>query len=69
MKLNPHEIGTPLWDKLARHHADKLTKLRARIEQPRISEAERIELAWRIYAIKDFLALAEPAQKTETDAV
>ena len=67
MALNPQEIGTPLWQKLKELHELTLVKWRRRLENPRITEAERIELAWKIYTIKDFLALGEPERKQETD--
>ena len=69
MSLSPFETATPLWAKLVEIHEAKLAKLRARIENPRIGEPERIELAWRIHAIKEFLALANPpAPNTGADA-
>lgn len=63
MKLVAHEIATPLWTKLVEYHTPKLAALRARLENPRMPEVERIELCWQIKFIKDFLALAEPEQK------
>lgn len=63
MKLSSHEIATPLWQKLEAHYTPELAKLRARAENPRLPEAERIELLWQIHFIKNFLALAEPEQK------
>ena len=68
MKLSPHEVNQPLWSKLTSHYEPILAKHRARIENPRIKEEERIELAWRIAGIKELLALAEPEQKQQTDA-
>ena len=65
MKLTPHEIALPLWNKLTEHYTPILAKYRARIENPRITEADRIELAWRIAGIKDFLNLATPEEKKE----
>ena len=67
MKLNPAEIGSPLWQKLVEHHEEKLAKYRGRIENPRILEAERIELAWKIFMIKEFLSLGT-AEETVADA-
>lgn len=63
MKLTPYETNTPLWAKLVEHYTPILTKYRARIENPRIAETERIELAWKIASIKDLLALAEPERE------
>jgi len=68
MKLSPHEVATPLWTKLTEYHEAELVGLRARIENPRITEAERIQLAWTIHAIKKFLSLATPETEQETDA-
>ena len=63
MKLNPAEIGTPLWGKLVMHYEPQLVTLRARLENPATTAEVRVDLCWRIKAIKDFLALAEPEQK------
>lgn len=63
MKLNPHEINTSVWQKIAEHYTPILAKYRARIENPRIEEKERIELAWKIAGIKELLAMAEPEQE------
>ena len=68
MKLTPYEIGQPLWQKLVEHHEEKLAKYRARIENPRILEAERLELAWKILVTKEFLSLGKPAEETVADA-
>lgn len=68
MKLTPHETNTPLWVKLSEYYATKLAKYRSRIEQPRITEAERVQLAWQIQGIKELLELAEPDREAETDA-
>lgn len=59
MKLTPHEINTAVWQKIDDHYKPILAKYRARIEQPRIEEKERIELAWKIAGVKELLALAE----------
>ena len=64
MKLNQHEIATPLWDKLSNHYGAELQSLRARAENPILPQDERQGLLWRIYEIKKFLELAElPAPK------
>lgn len=60
MKLNPHEINTSVWQKIEAHYTPILAKYRTRIENPRIEEKERIELAWKIASVKELLALAEP---------
>lgn len=66
--LNPAEVGSPLWQKLVAHHDAELVKLRARIENPRITETERVELAWKIHTIKKFLSLGNPVAETVADA-
>lgn len=68
MILAPHETATPLWQKLVAIHEAKLVKLRARIENPRIGEPERTELAWKIFSIKEFLAMGKPAPEPGADA-
>jgi len=68
MKLAAHEIATPLWTKLVEYYTAKLAKLRARAENPRLPEKDRVELLWQIEFIKDFLALAEPEQKKVSGA-
>ena len=68
MKLAPHEIATPLWTKLVEHHAPLLAKYRMRLENPHLAESERIQLCWRIAAIKDFLELGQPAKEKVTSA-
>ena len=63
MKLSQHEIQTPLWAKLVEHHNEELRRMRARAEHPLCPNEERMGLLWRIYQIKEFLALAEPERK------
>lgn len=63
MKLSKHEINTPLWQRLVEHYEPQLATLRARLENPATTDKDRVDLCWRIKAIKDFLALAEPEQK------
>lgn len=64
MKLSQHEASTPLWGKIEKHYSAELTRYRARIENPRIEEKERIELAWKIAVIKGLLASASEEQKS-----
>ena len=61
--LAPHESGSPLWQKIEAHIKFRLIKHRARIENPRITEAERMQLAWQIATIKEFLAMGNPARE------
>lgn len=68
MKLAPHEIATPLWQKISEHYEALLTKHRARLENPRLLEKERDELCWRIHEIKNLLDLAQPDRKKVTSA-
>ena len=68
VKLEQHEISSPLFQKLKKHYEDQIAGYRLRNENPRISEAERIELCWKIDSIKKFFALAEPSRKKESGA-
>jgi len=68
MKLTQVEIASPLWNKLAEHYTPILAKLRARAENPELSEADRMPLLWQIKHIKDFLALSQTEQKKVTGA-
>ena len=64
MKLASHDISSPVWQRLVEHYTPTLAKLRARAENPELSEADRVPLLWQIRWIRDFLALAEaPEQK------
>jgi len=67
MKLTAVEVGTPVWHKIMAYYEPKLVKHRDRIENPRITEAERIEIAWRIAGIKELIALGnlEPERKQQ----
>ena len=68
MILEKHDIESPLWHKLKTHYDVEIAKYRARLENPRIQEVERVELCWKIEAIKRFFALAEPERGKETGA-
>lgn len=68
LKLAPHEINSPLWQKIDSHYRPKLAKYRSRIESTATPAEERQELAWKIDAIKKLLALAEPSREQEPDA-
>lgn len=63
MKLEPHEINSPLWTKLVQHYSEELSKYRARAENPMLPQDDRQGLLWRIYEIKEILKLAEPTSK------
>ncbi|MES3041809.1 MAG: hypothetical protein V4730_11760 [Pseudomonadota bacterium] len=63
MKLNQHDVSTPLWQKLEAHYTPTLAKLRARAENPELPEAQRTPLLWQIKFIKEFLEMAEPDKK------
>lgn len=63
MKLATHEIQSQLWQRLVDHYTPKLATYRARLENPTTPEATRIELCWRIAAIKELFDLAEPDRK------
>lgn len=68
MKLTPHDIGTPLWQKLEDHYTPILAKLRARAENPDLTEADRLPLLHQVKFIKEFIALAEPVRGKVKDA-
>ena len=60
MKLTQLEIASPLWQRLTDHYGVLLAKLRARIENPALSEADRMPLLHQIVHIKALLAMADP---------
>jgi hypothetical protein len=68
MKLNAHDVATPLWQKLEANYIPKLAALRARVENPELEEAKRIPLLWQIQYIKEFLELAQLDPKKVTSA-
>lgn len=69
MNLQPHEVGSPLWQKLSEYYTPQLQDLRNRIENPTMDEKVRVHLCYKIQFIKDFLAMAEePKRKKETGA-
>lgn len=59
MKLNPHEAGSPLWQRIEAELNQELATFRARAEHPLLPADERQGLLWRIYQIKEFLAWAK----------
>lgn len=63
MKLSPYETATPLWARLSEHFETQLAKLRARLENPSITDAESAMLRWQIKGFKELLAMAEPERK------
>lgn len=67
MKLTQHEINSPTWQKIEEHYAAQLSSLRARLEVPTIKEEKRVELAWRIFEIKNLLSLAAEQKVTVAD--
>ena len=69
LHLTAAERQSSLWQKLAEQLEIKLAGYRAKVENPMLSEADRLALCWRIREIKEFLALGEaPAPKREMDA-
>lgn len=69
LKLSPHEVNSPLWQKIESNYRPKLAKYRARLENPTTPADERQDLAWKIAGIKELLALAEPSrEQQETNA-
>ena len=66
--LSNMDIDTACWRKLKAHCNESLTEMRARLENPRIEESERVALCWKIDTVKGFLALGDPTQKDVTGA-
>lgn len=66
--LTDAERHSSCWVKLMTLYAGRLAGYRSRLENPRISESERIELCWRIAAIKELCALADPGRNSEAAA-
>lgn len=67
MRLTNVEISSSLWNKLVDHYTPMLAKLRARAENPKLSEAERMPLLWKITHIKELLEMAEPSTKNRIE--
>jgi hypothetical protein len=67
MKLNQHEIDTPLWQKLMTHYEARIEKCRSRLES-RCDADETARLRAQIAEIKAFFDLAQPDRKKETGA-
>ena len=64
MKLTSVEISSGLWSKLVDHYNPILARLRARAENPALTEADRLALLYKIAFIKEFLEMAEPEERT-----
>lgn len=62
------DLDSACWVKLGDIMHARLATLRAKVENPRLTEGERLELCWRISEIKRFLDLGNLDQKRETDA-
>jgi len=60
MKLTTNDVATGCWQKLLAHHDPMLAKLRARIENPALAEADRLPLLYKIHFIKELMALGDP---------
>lgn len=58
MKLSPHEIGTPLWQKLQSHYEARLNELRISNDKSR-PEDGTIKLRAQIQQIKEFLDMGK----------
>jgi hypothetical protein len=67
MKLSQHDVASQCWQKIKTYYDEVIAKKRERLENPRISDAERLQLAWEIDGIKKVLAHGEPERKV-TDA-
>jgi hypothetical protein len=66
--LNPHECQSPAWQKVEAYLNDKLVVLRAKVENPIETEAERLGAAWRIKELKELLKLASQPAEPQQDA-
>lgn len=67
MKLNQHEISTPLWQKLEAHYQERIAKARMRLEA-NCPPDETARLRARIAEIKEFLDMAQPGREKEKSA-
>lgn len=67
MNLEPHEISSPLWEKLKAHYTDKLAELRERNDQMK-PEIDTAKLRGEIRFVKEFLLLETPAGHAPNDA-
>lgn len=66
MKLEPHELKSPLWLKLQAHMESELALLRERNDQD-LDPIKTATLRGKASAVKAFLLLAEPPGDTEPD--
>ena len=66
MTLEPHEIKSPLWEKLKAHMQAELQTLRERNDQPK-SDIDTATLRGEIRAAKKFLLLETPAEPEPND--
>jgi hypothetical protein len=66
LKLEEHEINSPLWQKLKKHYEERRDTLREANdkESPELQTANR---RGRISEIKQFLAIGNPKQVVEED--
>jgi hypothetical protein len=67
VKLSQHDVASQCWQKIKTYYDEVIAKKRERLENPRISDAERLQLAWQIDTVKEVLSLGEPERKV-TDA-
>lgn len=66
MRLEPHEIQSPLWAKLQEHMEQQLADLRRRNDQD-LDEIKTAKLRGRLLQIREFLLLASPPGDPEPD--
>lgn len=62
-RLSKLEIDSTTWDKVRKHAEERLAALRAKTENPRETEADRLGAAWCISELKELLKLAQPAKE------
>jgi hypothetical protein len=65
--LNEAERGSTTWQKVEHELNRRLAYYRAKLENPREVEAERLGCAWRIQELKEILKMGEEP-KPQQDA-
>jgi hypothetical protein len=66
--LTPHERDSGAWQKVEAHANAQLAMLRAKVENPLETEADRLGAAWRIKELKELLKLASQPAEPQQDA-
>lgn len=66
-KLTPQERDTPLWKKLSAHFDARLSALRLRNDNPKLTDAETAALRGRISEVKELLCLSDEGHSLSID--